>query len=306
VSVATITLLGVSKSFGRQQAVSEVDLVLNAGEGVGLVGHNGAGKSTLIKLMLGLLRPTSGRVSVLGEDPARGVGVRARREIGYLPENVSLYPALTGAETIAFYARLKGVSVKAGYALLEEVGLGKAANRRVGTYSKGMRQRLGLAQALLGRPRALLLDEPTTGLDPALRQQFYEILRQARSNGAAVLLSSHVLTELEGEVDRVVVLNEGRKIADGDLSTLRRNAGIRPRLRARLPQPLSGMELAGWHHISPDVVECVCAEEEIALRLRALPEGASEIDILRPSLDDIYAAFLRHRGNNGLDLENHA
>ena len=110
--------------------------------------------------------------------------------------------------------------------MLARVGLAEAAARRVGTYSKGMRQRLGLAQALLGRPRALLLDEPTSGLDPALRQSFYALLREVRDAGAAVLLSSHALAELSGEVDRVVVLNRGRKMADGDIQELRRLIGI--------------------------------------------------------------------------------
>ena len=197
-TVPIIALRGVSKSFGRIDAVRNLDLALYPGECVGLVGHNGAGKSTIIKLMLGLLRPTSGAVETLGEDPAAGAAARARRELGYLPESVALYPSMTGRETLAFYARLKGQPLRANGALLNRVGLGQAATRRVGTYSKGMRQRLALAQAILGQPRALLLDEPTTGLDPALRQSFYEILREMRHSGVAILLSSHALTELRG------------------------------------------------------------------------------------------------------------
>ena len=142
---------------------------------------------------------------------------------------------MTGAETLAFYARLKRQPVSRNAALLERVGIAAAANRRVATYSKGMRQRLGLAQALLGHPRALLLDEPTTGLDPALRQSFYEIIRELRRNGAMVLLSSHALAELEGQVDRVVVMNQGRKVADGNIADLRALAAIPPRIRLRLP-----------------------------------------------------------------------
>jgi Cu-processing system ATP-binding protein len=288
----TIVLDGVSKSFGRHCAVREVDLALAPGECVGLVGHNGAGKSTLIKLMLGLLRPDAGRVSVLGEDPAGAGGARARREIGYLPENVALYPALTGIETICFYARLKGESPGRARALLERVGLpAEAAARRVGTYSKGMRQRLALAQAMLGNPRALLLDEPTSGLDPALRQSFYETVRALRAGGATVLLSSHALAELEGKVDRVVVMNQGRKMADGDLSRLRQLAGIAPRLRVRLAG--EARALPGWHAAPGGALESRCAEEEIVARLRALPGTVASVEILRPSLDDVYAAFLR-------------
>ena len=286
----TVALHQVCKSFGRIQAVRNVDLALNAGECVGLVGHNGAGKSTLIKLMLGLLRQDAGQVVVLGESPSAGIGVRARREIGYLPENVSLYPSITGAETLEFYARLKSQPVAKNRELLERVGLTPYANRRVGTYSRGMRQRLGLAQALLGEPRALLLDEPTTGLDPALRRSFYRILREARAGGAAVLLSSHALSELEGEVDRVVVMNEGRKVADGDVHSLRARAAIIPRLRVR---PRAGLRMEGWTERPGGFFERDCPEAEVRARLCELPDTVQDIEIVRPSLDEIYAAFLQ-------------
>jgi Cu-processing system ATP-binding protein len=293
----TILLERVSKSFGRQYAVQEVDLALAAGESVGLVGQNGAGKTTLIKLMLGLLRPSGGHVSVLGGDPAHASGARARRKMGYLPENVALYPALTGLETIYFFARLKGEPLDRARALLDRVGLSaEAAARRVGTYSKGMRQRLALVQALLGNPRALLLDEPTNGLDPELRQSFYGLLRDLRGAGTTVLISSHALAELEGEVDRVVVISQGRKMADGNLSLLRQLAGTLPRLRVRLASSGSRIALPGWQPLPGDQFECSCVEEQIVERLRALPDSIVSVEILRPSLDDIYAAFLRRSG----------
>lgn len=291
-----VVMLGITRRYGRRDAVRDVDLTLRAGETVGLVGHNGAGKSTLIKIMLGLVRPSAGSVEVLGEDPTAGAAARARRELGYLPENVALQPSMTGFETLAFYARLKGQPVAGNAALLERVGIAAAAHRRVGTYSKGMRQRLGLAQALLGKPRALLLDEPTAALDPALRQSFYEILRDLRRDGAMVLLSSHALAELEGEVDRVVVMNQGRKVADGSIADLRRLAAIRPRIRLRLPcAPRAVANLAdawiGWSPVSDGVLELSCDEDEVASVLRGLPATAREIEIIRPSLDDLYAAF---------------
>jgi len=263
-------------------------LNLRAGECIGLVGHNGAGKSTLIKMMLGLIRPTSGSVQVLGEDPSAGAAAAARRELGYLPENVALHPSLTGAETLAFYARLKGQPVAGNPALLERVGIAAAAHRRVETYSKGMRQRLGLAQALLGKPRALLLDEPTTGLDPALRQSFYEIIGDLRREGATILLSSHALAELEGQVDRVVVMNRGRKVADGGVAELRRLAAIQPRIRCRLD---GQSRPDGWAPAPDGRLERVCDEDEVVVLLRELPKSAREIEILRPTLDELYAQF---------------
>ena len=292
----TVVMRGVARRYGRNEAVRDLDLTLVGGECVGLVGHNGAGKTTLIKMMLGLVRPSSGSVTVLGEDPAAGAAVRARRELGYLPEAVALHPSMTGAETLAFYARLKRQPVARNAALLERVGIAAAAHRRVGTYSKGMRQRLGLAQALLGNPRVLLLDEPTSGLDPALRRSFYEIIRDLCRGGATALLSSHALAELEGQVDRVVVMNRGRKVADGGIAELRALAAVRPRIRLRLPRApravANGPDAwTGWSSISDGVLELSCAEGEVASVLRGLPGAAEDIEIIRPSLDELYAAF---------------
>jgi Cu-processing system ATP-binding protein len=286
----TVVMSAVTRRYGAQVAVDAVDLSLRAGECVGLVGHNGAGKSTLIKMMLGLVRPTLGNVTVLGEDPCAGAAAPARRALGYLPENVALHPSLTGSETLAFYARLKGQPLAKNPALLERVGIAAAASLRVGTYSKGMRQRLGLAQALLGDPRVLLLDEPTTGLDPALRQNFYEIIHDLRGDGATVLLSSHALAELEGQVDRVVVMNRGQKVADGGIADLRGLAAIVPRIRF-FSAGLGGVDLPGWSALADGRFERSCREAELAAVLRDLPASAQEIEILRPSLDELYAQF---------------
>ncbi len=285
----TVEMRDVTKRYGRLVAVDAIDLTLRAGECIGLVGHNGAGKSTVIKMMLGLLRPTFGSVKTLGQEPGAAAAASVRRELGYLPENLALYPSLTGVETLNFYARLKLRTTTGNAALLKRVGLAAAAGRRVGTFSKGMRQRLGLAQALLGAPRALFLDEPTTGLDPASRQDFYAILRELRRDGAMVLLSSHVLAELEGQVDRVVIMNRGRKVADGAMSELRRLAAIKLRVRFRPAAAQDG--IAGWTPVLGGQLERCCAEVEVAAILRALPESARDIEILRPSLDDLYAEF---------------
>jgi len=296
----TIELSAVGKRFGSHWAAQQVDLVLHQGSCVGLVGHNGAGKSTLIKIMLGLLRPDTGQVRVLGVDPASGHAA-VRATLGYLPENVAFQSSMTGIETLNFYARLKRQDLRNNAELLERVGLADASRNRVGTFSKGMRQRLGLAQALLGRPRALLLDEPTTGLDPALRQSFYEILRDLRRDGAAILLSSHALAELEGEVDRVVVMNHGRKMADGNIHSLRSYSGIWPRLRVRTSRMLrmvanGSNPWSDWQPLPGGMLELTCEEADIPHLLRTLPADARDVEIVRPSLDEVYAAFLRGEG----------
>lgn len=299
-SDTTIEVTGVTKRYGRQIAVREVDLTLRAGECVAMVGHNGAGKSSLIKLMLGLTTPTEGTLRVLGADPSSAAAAEVRRHVGFLPENVAFHPAMTGRECLDFYARLKGVARAGNDALLERVGLEPAAaKRRVGTYSKGMRQRLGLAQALLGDPRVLFLDEPTTGLDPALRQGFYDIVRERRDGGATVLLCSHALTELEGQADRVVVMNRGRKVAEGSLATLRTLARLPVRVRLTMAEEAYAALAAaagGLTRLPGGVVELVCANDDtvnLVRRVACAGVALTDIDIVQPSLDDMYAHFLR-------------
>ncbi|AHC48877.1 ABC transporter ATP-binding protein [Achromobacter xylosoxidans] len=291
-----VTLAGVSKHYGAQRAIDGLDLQLREGECVALAGHNGAGKSTLIKLVLGLIRPTHGRVTLFGEDAHSRAAARLRDRIGYLPETVALHPSLTGVETLAFYARLKRRSLSGNPALLEKVGIAGAAHRRVGGYSKGMRQRLALAQALLGEPRVLLFDEPTTGLDPASRLMFYEIVHELRAAGATILLSTHALSELAGHADRIVVMKAGRKIADGAMSALRRDTGLPIRIRLTLAEPQSGTLLTRpWRRLDACRYELACQERDKVEAIRgigAIAAPIADLDIQAPSLDDIYAHLL--------------
>jgi len=297
----TARIADVTKRYGPVTAVSGVSFDLAEGEMVALIGHNGAGKTTLMKLMLGLIRPTRGSIEVLGDNPAAGQ-FAGRRHLGYLPENVSFDAALTGRETQAFYARLKRESVAKALELLDMVGLDTAALRRVGTYSKGMRQRLGLAQALIGRPQVLLLDEPTTGLDPELRQIFYEVIQRLAAEGTTVLLSSHVLTELEERAGRVIIMNRGVKVADGSIDELRRLARLPTRIRLKV-SGLGSDEVPAWlptsascRRLNGHIVEIDAApEQKIELLHRATAEGTSveDLDVMPPSLDELYAHFLK-------------
>ena len=288
---STVALDNVSKTFGAIRAVRDVSFSLGEGEIVALVGHNGAGKTTLIKMMLGLIRPTAGTVRVLGGNPADTAEVRTR--LGYLPENVSFNPALTGRETLQFYSALKRAGRGHVEVLLERVGLAEAADRRVRTYSKGMRQRLGLAQALLGAPKVLLLDEPTTGLDPALRRDFYRFLEELRGEGATILLSSHALSELEGRTDHVVIMGRGEKIADGTLDELRRIARLPTRIRVRLAEDekRSAIE-GGWRAVNGHMLEIDAAPgEKVALVRSAVGAAIADLDVTPPTLDELYAHF---------------
>ena len=272
----TVIFDHVGKTYGGRAVVSDLSYALEPGQVVALVGHNGAGKTTQIKMMLGLTRPDGGRITVLGADPGDRA---ARRALGYLPESVQFHLAFSGRETLGFYARLKGLPARGHDALFARVGLSDAADRPVRTYSKGMRQRLGLAQALLGDPRLLLLDEPTSGLDPALRRELYGIVAERARAGATVLLSSHALTELEGHAERVIVLNRGRKIADGTLEELRALAGLPSRLSCVLDGAPRRIELG--------------QDEKPAMLRALLDQGATRITLEDPSLDDIYAHFLQ-------------
>jgi Cu-processing system ATP-binding protein len=297
---ATVEIQHVSKRYGKIEAVRDVSFDLASGEITALVGHNGAGKTTLLKLMLGLAHPTAGTIRVLGDDPAAGE-FAARNKVGYLPENVSFNAALTGREILSFYARLKGQPVAKALGLLDRVGLGSASARRVATYSKGMRQRLGLAQALIGEPQVLLLDEPTTGLDPALRLSFYEIVQALRDRGATVVLSSHALAELGERADRVVIMSDGVMVAHGSIDELRRIARLPAKIRLTIsdsPENVRNWLGTGekWRQVNGHMVEIEAPpERKIELLRRATDVDApvNDVDVMQPTLDELYAHFLR-------------
>ena len=208
--------------FGEKiEAVCGVSFTVREGESFGCLGRNGAGKTTLLKILTGLLRPDSGKAHLLGF-PCGHAG--ARSELGYLPENPYFHEHLTPEEGLSLLGRLSGLSHAAILGrrdeLLERVGLGAARQRRIRTFSKGMRQRFGLAAALLHQPRLLLLDEPLSGLDPAGRQLVKDIVLEERKAGRTVVLCSHVLADVEEMCDRVLVLHEGKVVRDGAISEL--------------------------------------------------------------------------------------
>ncbi len=197
-----------SKHFGTVEAANEVSLHVLPSEVVALVGPNGSGKSTTLKAAIGLVRPTAGRVLVNGADAARDPEVR--RRLGYLPQRLSFPQGVTAREAMRYYSRLRGASETEIAPLLNRVGLDTAADRHTDGYSSGMRQRLGLAIALLGRPRALVLDEPSAALDPTGALLVRDLIAEIHAEGTTVLLSSHDLAEVEALADRVAVFVDGR------------------------------------------------------------------------------------------------
>jgi Cu-processing system ATP-binding protein len=283
----------VSKDRGKTRVLNQINLTVSPGERVALLGHNGAGKSTLIKSILGLTPIHGGKISVGGAAPGTQ---RARTATAYLPEAVSFHPALTGREQLALFARLSGTKADLS-ALLERVGLSEAMDRRIGTYSKGMRQRLGLAQVLLGKPSVALLDEPTSGLDPISRQDLYAIIDELAGQGTAVLIASHALTEVEARTDRIAIMRKGVKVADDTLAKLGASAGLPIKLRIRAAQNADAIaQRIGGQRVNGASVEILCDPSEKMEQLRriaALGDAVADLEMTPPRLEDLYRHYAK-------------
>ncbi len=264
-SPSAFEVVGLRKQYGRKTAVADLTLSLGQGEVFGFLGPNGAGKTTAMKMLLGLVRPTAGSGRLLGSplgDPA------ARRRIGYLPEHFAFHEWLRGRELLRFHGRLLGLSGAALRArieqLLQRVQLADAGDLCLREYSKGMRQRIGLAQALLGSPELVFLDEPTSGLDPLGRLLVRDVIRELRAQGTAVFLNSHLLSEVEVTCDRVAFVREGRVVREMGLDAAERDLEVELRVD-RAPSSL----LAGLAAFGRDV-----REDGSCLRLRVEDEAS--------------------------------
>jgi len=295
-----LAFANVSKWYGQVSALMDVTLACGA-EVVGLVGRNGAGKSTLMKLACGLLTPSQGAVTVCGLSPARPA---ARALLGFCPELERLYERVSGRQFVAWMLRLHGRSGRAAWArageVLEQLGLGQHMHRRIGEYSKGMRQRVRLAQALAHGPRVVLLDEPMTGLDPVARHEMAEHIHALARTGVGVLVSSHVLHELEAMVDRVALIHQGRLLAEGTVHELRgqlRGQPHRLRLRSVAPRELAaallGFEQVASVGVTADAIEVgVTGEPGFYGALTALAaEPRGLVDEVVPLDDSLASVF---------------
>lgn len=297
-SVATmeqpvIDVRGLVKTFGRTRALDGLDLRVGRGEVHGFLGPNGAGKSTAIRVLLGLLRYDAGSVSLLGGDPWRDAA-RLHRRLAYVPGDVSLWPHLTGGECLDLLGRLRGgLDPRRRDALVERFGLDPTKRGR--SYSKGNRQKVALVAALAADVELLLLDEPTSGLDPLKESEFQACVREFRDSGGTVLLSSHILAEVESLCDRVSIIREGATVESGSLTELRHLT--RTSVTAELEGPAPG--LAGLEGVHDLVVEHGRVRFEVdtprtgaALEVLAAA-GVRSLAAQPPTLEDL---FLRHYG----------
>jgi ABC-2 type transport system ATP-binding protein len=222
-SEAVIVAEGLTKRYGSASAVDDIGFAIRKGEVFGLLGPNGAGKTTTILMLLGLTEISSGRVGVLGFDPARQP-LKVKRRVGYLPDSVGFYDHLTAEENLAYTAKLMGLSLaertqRIAHAL-ERVRLSDVGHKRVATFSRGMRQRLGLAEIIVKRAEIAILDEPTSGLDPQATLEFLDLIRELKAEGTTVLLSSHLLDQVQRICDRVALFQSGRIVLMGSVAEL--------------------------------------------------------------------------------------
>jgi ABC-2 type transport system ATP-binding protein len=297
---------GLTKRYGKVVAVDNLELRIEAGEVYGLLGPNGSGKTTTILMLLGLTEPSAGNVRVLGLDPAREP-LSLKRQVGYLPDSVGFYGEMTAWENLAYIARLNGLPRALAKARIEQVlermGLAEVAQRPVSAFSRGMRQRLGLAEVLLKEPKVVILDEPTLGLDPEAAQEFLQMIRGLKAEGITVLLSSHLLHQVQAICDRVGLFHKGKLVLEGRVEELaQRVLGGAYRIRLEAT-PLEG--LAEQLQALPEVSRVQADAQGLRLEARqdirpqvaraVLEAGAALQSLLleRPSLDEVYARYFQ-------------
>jgi len=301
-----IEVRGLVKRYGDLLAVDHVDLTVHPGDVFGYLGPNGAGKTTSLRMMLGLIRPTDGSVRLFGRDPL--LSVDALDGVAGFVEEPRFYPYLSGRRNLELLAALDGGGAPARIdEVLGVVELRDRARDRVGGYSHGMRQRLGIAAALLRRPRLMLLDEPATGLDPAGMRDMRRLVRRLAESGLTVLLSSHLLAEVEELCNRVAIVRTGRVVYEGTLSDLRRTAGTTYRLAttddARAERVCAGQ--AGIEDVAAGPVGLsfrAADEDQVAALSLALTEAGALIKELTPhhaTLEDLFFALTEGDGANG-------
>lgn len=284
---AVIEIEGLTKSYGRFQALKGVDMSVRKGEVHGFLGPNGAGKSTTIRVLLGLLRADGGAVRLLGGDPWKDV-VDLHRRLAYVPGDVSLWPGMTGGEAIDLLGTLRGgLDEKRRAELLDRFELDPTKRGR--QYSKGNKQKVAIVAALASDVELLILDEPTSGLDPLMENVFQEVIGEAKQRGATVLLSSHILAEVETLADQLSIIRDGRIVENGTLAELRGHT--RTSIHAVLDRAPSEQELAGFHdiHLDGQKLTGTVDSNRIGDAMSVLtPLGIASLTVEPPSLESLF------------------
>ncbi len=298
--MAVIEIEGLRKEYrrvrgGRTLAVDGLDLSVEQGGVFAFLGPNGAGKTTTIRCLLGLVRPTGGRCRLLGADTSRDL-FRVVHRVGSIVETPAMYPRFSGRRNLRLLARLRGISRRAVNNALERTGLAERGDDLVKTYSLGMKQRLGIAAALLADPEVLILDEPANGLDPAGIVEVRELLRQLAGQGRTVFVSSHILSEVQQVADHVAILARGRTVAAGPVDEVLTAAGQPTGMIVRLDDVRAGVEAllaAGlMATLEDDAIRVGVPPEEAAIVTRALAERGLYLSELRPDQLDLETVFL--------------
>jgi ABC-2 type transport system ATP-binding protein len=289
-----ISTQGLTKQYGRRRGLAGLDLAVHTGEVFGYLGPNGAGKTTTIRLLLDLIRPTSGRIELLGGDPRRD-GVALRRRIGYLPGDFTVDGRQSARELLTYLGNLRGGVPPARItALADRLDLDLTA--RIRSLSKGNRQKVGLVQAFMHSPELLVLDEPTSGLDPLLQQTFLAMVREARAAGQTVFMSSHVMSEVQQSADRVGIVREGRMVAVERVEDLRERAVRRVEIHFAAPVPPS--EFAALPGVGDVAVAGTVLHCRLGGRADALVKAAARHTVIsllseEPDLEELFFTYYR-------------
>ena len=281
-NTAAVSVASVGLRFGDFTALEDININIFKGQTLALLGHNGAGKSSLIKLILGLIKPTSGQLTLHKASTQQEVN------LGYLPEDVSFYDKLTGLEVLSYFAALKGISSTRVQQLIAEFELEYAQHKALKTYSKGMKQRLGVAQAILSQPDILLLDEPTVGLDPQASQFLYQKIDSLKQQGCAVIVCTHELSIVEKHLDRALLLAHGRRVGSGTLDELRQASGLKSQIRLVNHGAMVDSDRY-LQSFSQEQKLLVSTDERRALvEYLVQQKHCSDFSIIEPSLESIY------------------
>ncbi|WP_394496996.1 ABC transporter ATP-binding protein [Shewanella sp. ENK2] len=293
-NTASIHVQNLVKKYDDFTAVNDISLTVSSGETLALLGHNGAGKSSLIKMLLGIVKPTSGQISMMGNMVTHE---KERRQVnlGYLPENISLYEKLTGKEVLNYFAALKRIDKAKVSTVLTEFGLEYAQDNPVKSYSKGMKQRLGFAQAILSSPDILLLDEPTVGLDPQASLFMYQKIAELKQQGCAIIVCTHELAVVEDNIDRAFIMADGQHLASGSLSQLRQSTDLKVNI--------SGTEVSRIIAEDP-FLNALSIQDKLIISQQDKPKimkyltthcGVYNFLIEEPDLSDIYHHCMNNR-----------